>query len=393
MKNVILLIIIVLFYSCNSDNSVNITDDSIDPVVSASDFLATINENPETNQIIGVIEGTTNAGTLNFRFDEQSQPGALAIDVDTGGLTVMNPAFFDFELNEEVTATAIVSNGNVEQTVSVSIQILDVFRENDLRLTHLDYSPPYYGKFYWLFNDGRNVLDFENEILESLYVNFGDIGSVYIEVFNDGNEIIEYERYNGQEYIWYHQTLSFTYTQDNRISEVHRLIDVYALPDIIEEFSISYNGNIIEVTNIDTNSLTRIFLNDDGLPLRYEYLDKYLEFMYDSSGNLVSKLDSDGRQFNYTHDTKRNPYLDIAPLNWNNIQTIYFSLLLGNYKPQGLGIPFNHGIWSNTNNISSMEFSYGNYYSYSYSYEYNSDGYPIFKTVDNEDVTLQFEYD
>jgi len=396
MKNLKILLFIFLISACKSDDSVTLSDDSTTPIVSTSDFMKTIDENPEQGLLLGRIEGNTNTNTLRFNIDEQSHPGALAVDSDTGDLIVSDSSYFDFETNQEITGTVIVSNGDIEDTAEIVITIEDVFIENDLRLSNLDYTHQYYGAFLLIFNDGGNSYGFENNLLNYWSVGFGDLGALNIRQQNDGNKITEYTRYNFQESFWQYQVLSISYNSDNQISGIDRVIERFNQSTIIENFSLAYNGNVIEVTNIDTNSTTRITLNDDGLPLRLECQDKFVEYVYDNNGNLVSKNNQNGDLINYTYDNKRNPYLDIAPLNWNEIQTIYFSLHLCNYRPIGLTNYFNHGTWSNQNNLVNLERPVGT--NYEYSYEYNSDGYPVYKTFhdissdDDLDIILQFEY-
>ena len=398
MKNVSILLFVLLLCGCKSDDST--TEDSINPVVSTSDFMATIEENPEQGQLIGMIEGTTNIGTLTYTFDEQSEPGALALDIDTGDLTVSDTSYFDFEENEEITATVIVSNGELEQNSFVTIEILDVFRENDLRLTEVHFSANPQYTIASTFCDVRNVINYENDLFVSFLVNYYEQAGVYARIRHDGNNITEYFHimaFDGGSQT--QRTLTFTYNAENRIESIHRFVECYGnapCPVIDEDYSVIYNGNSIEIINIDTNVVKKIIMNDEGAPLRYEYTDTYVDFAYDNNGNLISKTDQDGNQFTYTYDTKRNPYSDIDILNWNEVQNIFFTMSRESYQYEYFKI-FNHGIWTNKNNIAEVDASQCDSLcvrSNRYLYDYNSDGYPTSKTFEEfPSEMLLYQYD
>ncbi len=105
--------------SCSDD------DESI--TITASDFTATIAENPTLGQVLGVVAATTNGGTVTFSVDESNDfNGAFAINESTGSLTVAQPAYFDFEENTEVTGTVMITNRGTVKEITVRVSVTNV---------------------------------------------------------------------------------------------------------------------------------------------------------------------------------------------------------------------------------------------------------------------------
>ena len=112
------LLSIVLIVSCESDR--------VDPPeVTANDFSVSINENPENGEVLGTIDAFTTGGTLTFAITSQTPGGAVAVNNETGELSVADSSLFQFATNPEITGTVEVSNGFNSQDVLISISIND----------------------------------------------------------------------------------------------------------------------------------------------------------------------------------------------------------------------------------------------------------------------------
>ncbi len=87
------------------------------------DLTVSIDENPTNGDLIGTVLVTGN-GSSSFSLDMQTPSGALAIDQNTGELTVADATLFDFETNPVITGTVAVVDGI--NTATVTINLSDV---------------------------------------------------------------------------------------------------------------------------------------------------------------------------------------------------------------------------------------------------------------------------
>jgi len=108
----------------NSTITISVNETII--TVTTSDLLASIDENPNNGQVIGVVEGTTNQGSVTFSITEQEPSGAFDIDSATGELTVADMTIFNYEANTSVTGIVKVANGSVFENSTINITIVDV---------------------------------------------------------------------------------------------------------------------------------------------------------------------------------------------------------------------------------------------------------------------------
>ena len=107
------------FISCSEDEDVI----AVEVTVSTSDFTTTIDENPSFGEVIGTVQGRTNAGVVTFSIIQQNPSDAFFIDSATGQLTVANAAVYDFESITSITGIVKVSNGEVSKNASITINI------------------------------------------------------------------------------------------------------------------------------------------------------------------------------------------------------------------------------------------------------------------------------
>lgn len=105
----------------------------------ASNFAATIVEDPEPGLVLGQISANTNEGTLTFEITDEEPDGAMTVNSSTGELTVANAALFDFETRPLITASVEISNGDITKTIDVEISVQAVtINAEDLEITTLE---------------------------------------------------------------------------------------------------------------------------------------------------------------------------------------------------------------------------------------------------------------
>lgn len=107
-------------------------DDSPEPVVTISDFTTTIDENSENGTSLGTLSASTDKGNITFNIASQTPSGAIAIDANTGEITIADETAFDYETNTEINAKINAVNGNVTKTANVTISINDINVVNEL---------------------------------------------------------------------------------------------------------------------------------------------------------------------------------------------------------------------------------------------------------------------
>ena len=111
--------------------------DTDETMISATDFMLEIDENPVDGQSLGTIEASTSEGELSFVISEQQPINAMQMNETTGELSVLNADLFDYETNPVITALVKVSSGNASEDVAISIVLKDV---DETMLTASDFS-------------------------------------------------------------------------------------------------------------------------------------------------------------------------------------------------------------------------------------------------------------
>ncbi|MCB0467583.1 MAG: cadherin repeat domain-containing protein, partial [Aequorivita sp.] len=124
---VLLVFVAILLNSCSKDSD---APNPFEITVTTSDFSKTMDENPSNGQLIGIVSGSTNEGSVTFSITEQNPAGAFSIDPASGELKVANATLFDFEINPIITGTVKVANGAVSKNALVMITLNDLVEEN-----------------------------------------------------------------------------------------------------------------------------------------------------------------------------------------------------------------------------------------------------------------------
>lgn len=130
MKNLFsIFIIFILTFTILMTACDNSGDEPTPSTITASDFSTSIDENPTNGDIIGTVEASATEGTLTYTLSNQSITGALAMDTNTGELSIADASAFDFETNTSITANYTASNGTEEATGNITITINDIVSE------------------------------------------------------------------------------------------------------------------------------------------------------------------------------------------------------------------------------------------------------------------------
>lgn len=117
------IVFTLLVYSCGSD------DDPITITIDNPQVTIDFDENPSRDQVIAIINASTNRGFLTFAIaSETPSSGATDINARSGELIVADPSEFDFEkyATPVLTITVRVSNGDVSETATVTINLQDL---------------------------------------------------------------------------------------------------------------------------------------------------------------------------------------------------------------------------------------------------------------------------
>ena len=105
---------------------ISCSEDDKQTTVSISDYTVVIDENPNTDESLGIVIAETNRGNLTFSITEQFPNDAFQINSSTGELTVMNNFFFDFETNSTIRGIIKAENGGISDTANIVININDL---------------------------------------------------------------------------------------------------------------------------------------------------------------------------------------------------------------------------------------------------------------------------
>ena len=166
---ILLLLVLTLAFSCSDSD-----DEPIAITVAVSNFTKTIDENPEANTVLGVVDATTNRGNLTFSISQQVPANAMQINSTTGELMVSNSELFNFEINPTITGTVKVENEDVSETADIIITLTNVFEPKLLKQT--TDQDGYWNKYFYNTNDELILITrTRNQIsLDSTYLEYTD---------------------------------------------------------------------------------------------------------------------------------------------------------------------------------------------------------------------------
>ena len=144
--------------------------------VTASNFNTNFDENPAQGASIGTIQASTNSGAVRFSIVSQSDPGAIAVNTNSGQITVSDATLFDYETRMLITAVVRVTSGSVSEEVTVTVNHVDIVEVDVSTLTlwegtSLTFSKP----------NGGDPTQSENQdrISDNVWLTRGDVGVLY----------------------------------------------------------------------------------------------------------------------------------------------------------------------------------------------------------------------
>ncbi|UII80559.1 kelch repeat-containing protein [Flagellimonas sp. CMM7] len=141
--------------------------------VSLSDFEVTIDENPDPNQVLGIIDASTNIGEITFSINSVIPEGALQIDSSTGEIIVGNADLFDFEQNPVITAVVSTQNDGVTNTANVTVNL------NDIVETPISFTQIMINGTHFSGRTGMRAIEFNNKLLLLGGWNGGNVREVW----------------------------------------------------------------------------------------------------------------------------------------------------------------------------------------------------------------------
>lgn len=112
---------VLLFTTACSD------DDPTPTLITADDLNTSIDENPANGTIIANFNATVSQGSITYAIASQSVSGAIAIDANTGTVSVADASAFDYETNSSITGKIKITSADaLEKEVNFTITINDV---------------------------------------------------------------------------------------------------------------------------------------------------------------------------------------------------------------------------------------------------------------------------
>lgn len=121
IQYIIILFTLFAFLSCSKDEKD--TEPVEEITITATNFTITIDENPQNGQVIGIIDASTNSGTLQFEITQENPIGALKVGSTTGEISVLEASLFNYNENPVISATIEIVNGIVSRNVNISITL------------------------------------------------------------------------------------------------------------------------------------------------------------------------------------------------------------------------------------------------------------------------------
>lgn len=245
---IILLTFLSLLFTCESSN-----DESVEITVSVSDFETSINENPSSNQSIGFINATTNQGNLVYTIIEQNPTNSISLNSSTGEITVANPSLFDFASNPQITGIAEVSNGDISNTATITVNLID---SNEVTVSATD------------LEINLNQIPLENEIIGQVIAETNE-GSVTFEILNQNpNGILQININTGELELVYFNNSVFNgnpfITASVRVSNGNIYQDISVTVNLLPLCESNEYPQLLAFYPINSNALDESGFNNNG---------------------------------------------------------------------------------------------------------------------------------
>jgi len=164
-KSFFLIALLIIAISCSDEEPTPKAE------LVVEDLNLTIDENPEVNQVLGVIAVENSEGSLAFTLTNQIPNGAMSINTTSGELIVADTALFNFEANPQITAQVNVTDMNSSGSAMITINLKDV----DESFMFTIWSGPELN-FTKADNADPNLVENQDEISASVAITRGNTG-------------------------------------------------------------------------------------------------------------------------------------------------------------------------------------------------------------------------
>lgn len=122
MRNAIVMPVLFAFilFACNKENSKPTSD------IIKADLVVTIEENPESGQVLGSVIASSDKGTVSYSLSSESVEGAFSLNSASGEISVADKYVFDFETSPVLSAVIEIADGISKGKANVTINLTDV---------------------------------------------------------------------------------------------------------------------------------------------------------------------------------------------------------------------------------------------------------------------------
>lgn len=175
-------IVLIAVDNTSATANVEISLNDVSTTITSADLIFTIDENPEKNYTLGIVEATGAEGSiaqnsLVYSISSASPAGAFSLDAVTGELIIVKPELVDYEANPTLTAVVAITNGNSSININVTVNLNDI---EDISFSQVEFNGEYFrrleGHQTVVFNGKLWVIGgFENSGLFPKYT--GDVWS------------------------------------------------------------------------------------------------------------------------------------------------------------------------------------------------------------------------
>lgn len=115
----------VKVYDKNNSTATSSININLLPItIDASTFKTDLLNTPSNGDVLGVLLTSTNHGTATLKITQQSVDGALALDENSGEISVLDASLFNPSVTPSITAQVKISNKSISTTTNIIINIL-----------------------------------------------------------------------------------------------------------------------------------------------------------------------------------------------------------------------------------------------------------------------------
>jgi hypothetical protein len=329
------LFLLCLLIGCKSDDdNGEVIVDPVDPLT-VSNFLITIDENPNNGQLVGTIDATATSGSITFNLRDQNPKDALEINQETGAVIVADAFYFNYEIHTTITGNVDVQNGDLIEEVSITININDVAEDIvNIWDPNFKYALVNYNVVD-LNNDGYGDVPVDqNNDLEIQVSEAAAVDNLYIEELSSIESLRGIESFTNLQELYCRETGVTNIDQDLRYNQELLKLSCWEIPDPELDFSnnsslqyLGCGGNDLERINVSQNidlrqlsiggfSLSSIDVSQNINLDRLGISNTYLNSIDVSQNTLLERFGLSNTRIAEV-DLRQNPNLESISCSWN----------------------------------------------------------------------------